>query len=397
SRSGDGFRPFDAELGGYRYYGIWNGDSGIAAAYYTDGQLPLTFHHEIFHHVDGTRAGVNDASRFFASDDGEFREAIAGERRYVSPLISDDDLAALRRVREGSLLRGAVSDYSAKAAGEDQAETARHFMTTLPDSLVQIVERPDLPGSQRILHCLSQYNEATVDGPDVNWFVDIALGRASAPKAAAGDIATVGAVLPAKPSKEQIFAQIDRIAEMHSGQWEALVKQQDAARQALAAAAEIDAAQLSPEESQRLFEQAAAVTHSLLRARLKATDDYDTRYAIWGTEDASGVNWTLRRDVQTFAADARRLKQLARLSPKEEETLTRAQLKGLRLVARYYAFIDRNWSVSDGTQQVFDAARDAFAESLPAAQSSLASQLKSLPLDDLALRLPIDGAPKLLD
>ena len=177
SREGDGYRPYDEQLGGYRYYGIWNGESGIAGAYYSDQQLPLTFHHEIFHHVDGTQRGQTDSARFFASDDRQFASAIAGDRRYAAPHISANDLAKLRRIREGYVLQDSVSDYSAKAAGEDQAETARHFMTTLADSLVQIVERPELAGSQRILHCLTQYQAATDRGPTVQWFVDVALGR----------------------------------------------------------------------------------------------------------------------------------------------------------------------------------------------------------------------------
>ena len=40
SRQGDGFRPYDEKLKGYRYYGIWNGKDGVAAAYYSDQQLP---------------------------------------------------------------------------------------------------------------------------------------------------------------------------------------------------------------------------------------------------------------------------------------------------------------------------------------------------------------------
>ena len=68
SDRGDGFRPWDDELGGYRYFGLWNGADAVAAAYYTDGQLPLTFHHEVFHHQptngDAAIDGFDQASGF---------------------------------------------------------------------------------------------------------------------------------------------------------------------------------------------------------------------------------------------------------------------------------------------------------------------------------------------
>src|SRR5262249_44374308 len=60
SRQGDGFRQYDDQLQGYRYYGIWNCKDAVAAAYYSDGQLPLTLHHEVFHHVDATVQGRTD-------------------------------------------------------------------------------------------------------------------------------------------------------------------------------------------------------------------------------------------------------------------------------------------------------------------------------------------------
>lgn len=68
-----------------------------------------------------------------------------------------------------------MSKYAAKNENEDQAETARYFMTTLADSLVQVMEQPDLPGSQRILDLLERYRAAGSPGPGVDWFVDLAL------------------------------------------------------------------------------------------------------------------------------------------------------------------------------------------------------------------------------
>jgi S1-C subfamily serine protease len=66
-------------------------------------------------------------------------------------------------------------------------------------------------------------------------------------------------------------------------------------------------------------------------------------------------------------------------------------------VARYYVYIRANWPVSAGTRRAFESARDAFADSLPAAQKSLAAQIKNTELDELAERIPADGGAKLLE
>ena len=78
SRKGDGYRPWVKRLGGYRYFGQWNGEDTIVAAYYSDEQLPLTLHHEVFHHVDATVQGTRDSSHS-AADDVRFAAAIAGD------------------------------------------------------------------------------------------------------------------------------------------------------------------------------------------------------------------------------------------------------------------------------------------------------------------------------
>lgn len=401
SRRGDGYRPYNKELGGYRYYGIWNGDNGIAAAYYSDGQLPLTFHHEIFHHVDGTRAGVTDAARHFSSDDRRFQSAIDGRQRYAAPAIGSNDLNKLRRIREGYLLRGAVSDYSSKTSGEDQAETARHFLTSLADSLVQIVEQPELPGSQRILHCLSQYESAVAGGPAVDWFVNVALGRKPramlASRSVEEPLKSAEAISSDELTVEGIVRRLQSFASRGSTTWEGVAEREQQARDTLAAAAKLDASDLSSSQARQLVDAAADVTHQLLRYRLRAKGNSDATYAIWGGEDSSGVNWTLRRDLADFGSDAQRLKQISALSPQTAPAIATTQLRNLRLVARYYAFIASNWEVTGGTQRVFEATRDAFAESLPAAQSSLASTIADTDLDELARRLPADGTPKLLD
>lgn len=169
SSDGDGFRPWDDDLGGYRYFGLWNGGSAIAAAYYSDQQLPLTFHHEVFHHVDGARG--------FRDDDAAFAAAVDGSAPYAGLALGARDLATLA-AKAGDPLADAVSDYTAKSAGEDQAETARWLHAHLATGLWQAAARPELAGSQRILHVLAEY--AAAGGPTGVTLVDVALGRAPA-------------------------------------------------------------------------------------------------------------------------------------------------------------------------------------------------------------------------
>jgi len=179
AKRGDGFRPYNRKYRGYMFYGQWNGVNAVIAAYYSDTQLPLTLHHEWFHHVDATRRGRTNYRRFFAADDRRFKAAVSGRRRYRAPVIAAGDLKRLKALGSRRVLRGPVSHYASKTAGEDQAETARYLMTRLASALVQVVEQPRLPGSQRILHVLSEYQRALRRGPGFGWFVDVALGRAA--------------------------------------------------------------------------------------------------------------------------------------------------------------------------------------------------------------------------
>ena len=176
SNQGDGFRPYDEQLKGYRYFGIYNGKNALAAAYYSDDQLPATLHHEIFHHVDATRRGETKFTVNFVRDE-RLQAALSGAARYPALRLLDADLTALRKLSKGRVLERAVSSYAEKSVGEDKAETARYLMTTLPDALVQMATRPQLPGSQRMLHVLHKYRQAVLNGPDVAWFLSVALGR----------------------------------------------------------------------------------------------------------------------------------------------------------------------------------------------------------------------------
>jgi hypothetical protein len=176
SHQGDGFRPYDEQLRGYRYFGIYNGKNALAAAYYSDVQLPTTLHHEVFHHVDATLRGETKYTVNFVRDE-RFEAALSGAQRYPALRFVEADLTALRKLGKGYVLEKSVSTYAEKSVGEDKAETARYLMATLPDALVQMATRPELSGSQRMLHVLHKYAQAIPDGPGVEWFLSVALNR----------------------------------------------------------------------------------------------------------------------------------------------------------------------------------------------------------------------------
>lgn len=181
SNQGDGFRPYDDSLMGYRFFGIYNGKNALAAAYYSDAQLPTTLHHEIFHHVDATLNGQTKYTIHFVRDE-RFAAALSGAQRYPPLRLVEADLAALRKISKGLVLEKAVSSYAEKSVGEDKAETARYLMTALPDALVQMATRAELAGTQRMLHVLHKYGQAIPDGPRDAWFVSVALGRSQEKK-----------------------------------------------------------------------------------------------------------------------------------------------------------------------------------------------------------------------
>ena len=99
-----------------------------------------------------------------------------------------------------------------------------------------------------------------------------------------------------------------------------------------------------------------------------------------------------------LGVDAQRLALIGRnAGMPDHPALVAALVRNLRLLARYYAFIDSQWQVTGGTREVFEAARAAFLQSMPPAQVSLVSAIERTGFDELALRLPPDGTPKLLD
>ena len=180
SHTNDGYHAYDARYGGYRWYGLYNFEHGAVGAYYSDAQLPLTIHHEIFHAVDAHYLGMKEL-RYYESDNAAFLLASQGEKRYPALSLSSNTLTNLRKVAKGVVLQDAVSEYTKKSPDEDQAETARHLMMNIADSLIQAAERPELPGSQRILHILEQYRTCVANGPDTSWFVTLALSQPPPP------------------------------------------------------------------------------------------------------------------------------------------------------------------------------------------------------------------------
>jgi hypothetical protein len=417
SKSGDGFRPYDEKLKGYRYYGIWNGKDAVAAAFYSDRQLPLTLHHEVFHHVDGTLRGKTDVANLH--HDEAFRDALSGKAPYPALKIAADDLAALKKACTGVVLETAVSDYCKKNIGEDKAETARFLMSSLPDGLVQMATRPELAGSQRMLHVLHKYETSLPNGgPGLQWFVDVALGRAAeAPAAAAApspapatvdmtkppvaksrrvDAPSPAAEPPAKTVRgpKELLARLQAFANPGMTGYDGVRSRVSEARAVLEQAEKLQGAEVPKEDAAELVAAAAEVTHELLCQRIQP-EPKEKQFKIWGREDSHGINQTLQDDIRTFGRDAQRLKKIAALAPESTDVLTKTQLKNLRLVAKYYTFIASNWSVSDGTRRVFDRAREDLIGALPEDQTNLIKALIAIDFKGLAEAIPPTGEPVL--
>lgn len=382
----DSSRPFDQQLGGYRYFGIYNGENAVAAAMYSEGQLALTFHHEIFHHVDSTVDGVTEAWQLSA-DDAFYQGAISGLRPHVAPPIAGEDLAELRRRCIGITLKDTVSQYAAKNPREDQAETARHAMSMLPNSLVQAIEQTDLAGSQRILHVLREYERAVPDGPDFDWFVDVALERSRR---------------KAYPqTAEALLTVLSTYADGGVSGYDGVVGDPSGARAMLKAVVRISPADMTPEQSRDLVRLSTEITGALLRARIRP-DASEKRFDVWGQEDANGVNRTLRHDIAQFANDAKRLSLTESLHQpngrSDDSTISlvaQTQLRQLRLISRYYVFIDAIWTVTPGTQAVFESAKLTVVNSLATGDETLKRKLISKDLKELAKQIPIQGLDSL--
>lgn len=377
SRQGDGFRPYDKELKGYRYFGIYNGQNAVAAAYYTDEQLPLTFHHEIFHHIDALTDPPIQPDRRLA-------QILSGENLYPAPRIKPADLAALKKISHGQVLDGAVSEYAQKNPAEDKAETARYLMSTLADSLVQITEQPALAGSQRILHVLEKYRQSLGGkGPTVDWFVDVALNRQdSAVPQPDGETAETDA--------HALTAQLQSF-----GEGDARISEQSA-RLLLQHALKSATAPIDAAAAESLALASAAATQQLLKTQIRP-DDSDRKFVVLGSEDADGVNWTLRENISAYGHDAIRLASIAAAAPETSELILRTQLQNLRLLSRFYVYVAASWQVTEKTQQAFEGARNHFAAALANDDPRLATRIARTDLASLAERITPEGSLQLFD
>lgn len=312
SQTNDGFHEYDPRYGGYRWYGLYNFGHGAVGAYYSDAQLPLTIHHEIFHAVDAHLRGEKQM-RHYESDNLRFAQAIQGDERYPALPLGPTTLSELKKIGRGFVLQDAVSAYTTKSPDEDQAEAARHFMMNIPDSLIQAVERPQLPGSQRILHILDQYRTCVENGPDASWFAAIALGT---PQSAA---------IPSKAPPPPNGTAPDTT--------------------------------LNSSES----EDPSEITRSLL-----ATITNEKRaFIVRGTAvDDYQPNLTLQGDIRSFATKAKLLAGI------QEKTNSRYKAEDdvrelLGLLEAYEGFMTLNYKVSKETRKIFKEARQEILDTLP--------------------------------
>jgi S1-C subfamily serine protease len=308
SNTNDGYHEYDSRYGGYRWYGIYNFNQGAVGAYYSDAQLPLTIHHEIFHAVDAHLNGVK-GMQYYESDNDPFYRATSGQALYPGLSLPVHILSDLKKVARGAVLRDAVSEYTKKSPDEDQAETARHFMMNIADSLIQAAERPELPGSQRILHVLEQYRTCIKDGPDASWFASVALGKL---------VSTKEPPEAHQPSSKHPNAAVELG---------------------------------SPD--------------TILRSLFGTITSPNKAFIVRGSApDAFQPNPTLQSDIRTFATTARNLATI------EQQTNGRyaaeADLRELLgMLDAYEGFVTLNYKISRETRGIFQKSREHILDLLP--------------------------------
>ena len=384
SQSNDNFHPYDKALGGYRYFGLYNGRDAIVAAYYTDSQLPLTLHHEIFHHVDRNTPGTLEWSEVISEPN---RSALSTEAthpsgRYHAIEVAPSERILLERQSAGRLLNTVVSNYAAKNPTEDKAETARYLLSALADSLLQMAQQPQLPGSQRLLHVLTTYERSNSgNGPKPEWFLAIVKGadRLSAVPSEKLDSEALILMLWLRRLAEQRTpdklhherAQIDR----------------EQVAEALSHAESLIPRLVEPAQTDELIQLFAALQLKSLRDRIQPAGQFVVR----GQEDAQGINGTLRDDVASFAAAAERVGRLTSWGSGSTESRATTQIESIRLIDRYYRFIAVHWKITAGTRQVFQHTCDRIAATLPPEQAALAVRIMQSSLEEREVSLTDDG------
>jgi S1-C subfamily serine protease len=216
------------------------------------------------------------------------------------------------------VLQDAVSAYAGKSPDEDQADTARQFMTNLADSLVQAAKRPDLPGSQRFLHILEEIAKSTPGAPTIQWWIDVALGRGPAMSTKAIPDAHLNPEPPAAPAGVSAPTPQERLIAMR--------------------------------QIEEIFG--------------KITNENRGFIVRGSSPDETTPNPALQEDVQEFATVADALKKLERLSDgRYSATDDLAELTGL--LDAYQAHVARHYSLTPQTGGIFKKTRGIIAQSLP--------------------------------
>ena len=275
----------------------------------------------------------------------------------------------------GRLLNTVVSDYAAKNPTEDKAETARYFLSALADSLLQMAQQPQLPGSQRLLHVLATYDRSiSRNGPKPQWFLALAKGADRLSAVAPEKLDSTGLVL---------MLQLRRLADQREFRSVDREQAAEALNEAEASIPRlIETAQA--DELTRLF---AALQLRLLRDRIQPAG----QFLVWGQEDMRGINHALRDDVASFAAAAERTAQLNSWGSGSPEARANTQIEAIRLIDRYYRFIAVHWKITAGTRQVFQHTCDRIAATLPPDDAALAARIMQSTLEDRELSLTDDG------
>jgi len=120
--------------------------------------------------------------------------------------------------------------------------------------------------------------------------------------------------------------------------------------------------------------------------------DGDRNFRVRGGEDARHVNRLLRRDLDEIGELAKGLRKVVSLAPGAEEAVNGAQMRSLRLLARYHQFIAGRWRVTGGTRKTFEKARDAILAALPPAQAAAVRERTGLDWERLADGITPAGA-----
>lgn len=316
SSSNDGFHAYDNRFGGYRWYGLYNMEHGAVGAFYSESQLPLTIHHELFHVIDNNVRGVREFPKHYEGDDAALTKALRGEKPYPALAINDRDLSALKERARGVVLESAVSAYSQKELGEDQAETWRWVMTNLPDAIVQCVERPELPGSQRILHVINEFSLARKTPIEVSWLVDVALER----------------IAVQQPVGNRGRDKRDNDSDA-------------------------DDTHLNP------LEEAQKAKDFIQEAVGPITDDKQALF-VRGSAADFAPNLTLQDDIKNFSAVAYKLAGLEKTTNGRYRAVE--DLKELvGVLDAYHGMIERDYKLSDSTRTLFGKTRELIVDLLP--------------------------------